>query len=613
MQIPFFFLVKIKFTPIMKNTDFILPNLVYKSAIGLMLLFVLSMATLMGQTHIRVITTCDVHGNYFPDGFPGPVPIEGSLAHIKAFADEQRKIEGQEVILLDNGDLLQGKPAGYYFNFVAERPVHFVAEAMNMAGFDAATVGNHDIETGPQVYDRLVKEFDFPYLAANALHIRTGKPYFEPYTVIEREGVRIAILGLVTPTVPDWLPRKLWKNMEFVSMYSSATYWMEHIQEKENPDAVIGLFHSGLGPDIEYSEKDLRLEHASLYVAKYVPGFDVIFTGHDHRQRNRVVQNTLNQDVLILAGESFGNSAAVADLVFSPKQDGSHELANMSGSIVSMTDYEPCDEFMNTFSQDIAMAKAYVKKPVGDLQKTLLSREGYFGNSAFTDFVHQMQMEIGGTDISIAAPLSFDAVLEAGTITMGDMFQLYPFENYLYVMELTGKEIHKHLEYSYGLWLNTMSNPDDHLLLLRRDEYGDVQLNDEGRARLRHAFYNFDSAAGVDYVVDASKPEGERITITGLSNDGKFSFEDTYKVAINSYRGSGGGGHLTRGAGIAHERLENRINYVSEMDLRSHIANKISDEEKIAPKPFSNWKIIPEDWVERASLKDYYLLFGSDD
>lgn len=560
---------------------------------------------------IKLVSLTDVHATIFPYDFVNDRTVDGSLARAKSYVDEQRETLGNNLILLDNGDLLQGQPTGYYFNYIADGEEQFFARVMNYIGFDAGSIGNHDIEAGWEVYNTLREQLDFPWLAANILHIRTGKPYFEPYTMIERSGVKIAVMGLVTPSVPNWLPRKLWEGLEFVSMYSAASYWMDHIRENEKPDVIVGLFHSGAGPDIEYAGDEIYLENAAQYVGKYVPGFDIIFTGHDHRVRNTTFTNTKGDEVLMIAGQSHGRSAAVVDLYLQKTDQDGYQLIRKEGEIVEMAQYEPCPLFMEEFASEMREVMEFVNQPITHLQSDLRSRDSYWGNSAFTDFIHQIQLELTGADISFAAPLSFDATLSAGTIYMRDMFNLYPFENYLYKMELTGEEIKNFLEFSYGLWLNTMEGPEDHLLLFRDAAAARQSVYES--VRLANAFYNFDSAAGINYTVDVSKKPGERITIKSLVDGSPFNTSKKYSVAINSYRGSGGGGHITEGTGIKHDLLESRITWVSENDLRSHIASYIQRYRSLDPQPGYNWQIIPSDWAQKAAERDRKLLFHGRD
>ena len=563
------------------------------------------------NVNVKIITVADLHATVLPWDFVNDLPLEGSLAHVRTYVEQQRKNADQHVILLDNGDLLQGQPSGYFFNFVVPHQPHLITRAMNLMRFDAATVGNHDIETGPDVYNKLREEFKFPWLSANIIDTKTNLPWFEPYTIIEKDGVRIAVIGLVTPSVPNWLPRKLWEGMYFQNTYAAAKHWVEVVKKSESPDAIIGLFHSGIGPDIPYKGDSVNLENGSLYIAQNVPGFDIIFTGHDHQKRNISITNVAGEKVYIVAGEPFGRSVAVADLQFTKGENGNMELKTVITSIENTSLLEPCPAMVNMFSGELAQVRDYINQPLGYLQTDLSSRNSLFGNSAFVDLVHKIQKDITGADISFAAPLAFDATIREGMFTMKDAFRLYQYENYLYIMELTGEEIVGFLEHSYGLWFNTMKTPDDNLLLLRKDEKGELILNNSGRARLQHPFFNFDSASGIVYTVDVSKKPGNRLTIISMADGARFDKNKIYRVAITSYRGSGGGDHLTEGAAIPHAELESRIVFVSDKGLRSYIAGYFKEQQKLNPVSGSNWKILPANWVEKAMERDKYLLFGS--
>lgn len=224
--------------------------------------------------------------------------------------------------------------------------------------------------------------------------------------------------------------------------------------------------------------------------------------------------------------------------------------------------------------------------------------------------IHSIQLEITGADISFASPLSFDVEIAKGPVTVGDMFKLYRYENMLYTMTMTGEEIQKYLEYSYSEWINTMKGPDDFLLKYRLDKDGKPLINN-GRAWLANASYNFDSGAGINYTVDASKPEGSRIKISSLTNGRPFERQKTYTVAVNSHRGNGGGGHLTRGAGIKQEDLRSRLINSTDRDLRYYILKSIEAKKELNPEPLDNWKIIPENWVKARIPQEYLLLFGT--
>ena len=188
---------------------------------------------------------------------------------------------------------------------------------------------------------------------------------------------------------------------------------------------------------------------------------------------------------------------------------------------------------------------------------------------------------------------------------MSDMFNLYKYENMLYVMNLTGKEIKNYLEYSYSIWTKQMTGPHDHMLLLKDNPGKD----DKSRDMFLKPSYNFDSAAGIIYTVDVSKPFGEKINIISLADGSTFDFNHTYRVALNSYRGNGGGELLTKGAGIPQGELTKRITFSTNKDLRYYLMEYIEKQGTLTPKALNQWRFIPEEWAKPAAARDYELLF----
>ena len=562
-----------------------------------------------GKKSISIIETTDVHGVILPYDFIENEKLNVSLASSFDYIKQIRK-EKDVTLLLDNGDNLQGQPEVYYYNFIDTVSRHFVSEVMNYMGYDAGTVGNHDVEAGHAVYDRIKKEDNFPLLAANAVDTKTGKPYFKPYQIIEKDGVRIAVFGLVTPAIPNWLPPELYSGIEFKDMVETARKWMPVILG-EKPDLVVGLFHSGWDRTDGKLQQTTNLnENGSAAVAYNVPGFDIIFNGHDHKVANEKFVNSVGDTVLILNGGSRSEKLAEADITFSSRKiKGKHQM-KIGGKIVNVADYKPDSEFITRFAPQNKIIDEYVNRVIGSSSETITSRDAYFGSSAFVDMIHKIQLEITGADISFSAPLSFDVKINKGPITVGDMFKLYRYENMLYTMSLSGEEVQKYLEYSYSGWLNTMKGPSDLLLKFRIGKEGKPAITNN-KAWLKNQSYNFDSAAGIDYTVDVSKPEGSRVEIKGFTDGRPFEKNKMYKVAVNSYRGNGGGGHFTEGAGISKEELRKRLISSTDRDLRYYILKSIESKKTINPVPLNNWKIIPEKWVREATNSEYSLLFGT--
>ncbi|MFC2296065.1 MAG: bifunctional metallophosphatase/5'-nucleotidase, partial [Prevotella sp.] len=475
------------------------------------------------------------------------------------------------------------------------------AQVVNYLKYDAVTIGNHDVEPGHKVYDKWRKEVACPVLGANVIDATTGQPYLKPYAIFVRQGVKIAVLGMLTPAIPNWLSKDIWSGLRFDEMVKTARHWMRIIKEKERADVVIGLFHSGTHGGITTPD---YMEDASETVAREVPGFNIVLFGHDHTRHNDTITNTAGQKVLCL--DPANNAITVSDATIQlTRQKGKWTVTSVSGNLQDITQ-EPIDEaYMSHFRAYINKVDAFANEKIGEFKHAISSRDCYFGSSAFNDLILNLEMKMTGADIAFNAPLQFNATIKAGPIYMSDMFNLYKYENQLYVMRLTGEEVRRHLEMSYDLWMNTMTSPDDHLLLLDRRTYGDAQ-----RMGFKNFSFNFDSAAGINYTVDVTKPAGKKVTILRMSNGQPFNEKAWYKVAVNSYRGNGGGELLTRGAGIAKDSLESRIIWRSERDQRYYLAQEIRKAGIMAPQPNNNWKVIPEAWTRPAAERDYKLLFG---
>jgi 2',3'-cyclic-nucleotide 2'-phosphodiesterase/3'-nucleotidase len=561
-------------------------------------------------TDITILQTTDLHGTILPYDYIENREMDVSLAHVASYVKKLRS-ESDVVVLLDCGDILQGQPLVYYHNFIDTVSPHIVSEALNWLKYDAETVGNHDIEAGHSVYDKVIREYDFPLLGANAVDIESGKPYFTPYVILNRSNLKIAVFGLITPAVPDWLPPELYSGIEFRDMVETAEKWMPEIL-KQKPDLVVGLFHAGWNSDNEDYKQNIPLtENGSAAVAYNVPGFDIIFTGHDHRAVVEKFVNRKGDTILILNAGSRSENIARADVSFSGYNHNGKKTRATSGKLIEVKNLSPDPDFIARFKSNDEDIREYSGRIIGESARSISTRDSYFGSSAFVDMLHSAQLEITGADISFAAPLSFDVRIDKGPIRVSDLFKLYRYENLLYTITMSGEEIKKYLEFSYGEWLNTMKSPDDYLLKYRTDKNGKPVIID-GETWLKNPSYDFDSAVGIDYTVDITRPEGDRIRIISFSDGRRFEMKKNYRVAVNSYRGNGGGRHLTEGAGIDKEELSSRLLFSTERDLRYYILKSIEEKKTINPKPLNNWKIIPEEWVKKAAVRERRLLFGKD-
>jgi 2',3'-cyclic-nucleotide 2'-phosphodiesterase/3'-nucleotidase len=534
--------------------------------LGLFLIILSSCQQMHKEENVKIaiLETTDVHGSFFPYDLVNKTDANGSLAQVYTYVQQLRHQDSLSVVLLDNGDILQGTPVVYYANYVDKSKVHPLAEMMNFMGYDAQTIGNHDIEAGHPVYDKYRNGIKFPLLAANAIDSNTNRPYFSPYYIIERQGVKIVVLGLITPSIPNWLPENLWSGMYFEDMVESARYWVKTIKDVEKPDLLIGLFHSGLDASYGGANPLLRFnENASLLVAKEVPGFDAVFSGHDHRKQAFTIKDIDSNDVVILNGGSHAHNIAQVEFNMHWNKDKKAYEKTATASLIDTKDYEPDSNFMAKFSPWFNAAKEYTSENITTMADTLFAKNALNGPSEFVDMIHKAQLEISGDEISFAAPFSINAIIPQGNFTRADLFNLYRFENFLCTVILKGYEVKTYLEYSTDLWFDTTLNAQGNYLLLKNEEPSSFS-----RVNLKNPYYNFDSAAGIKYEIDPTAERGHRVRIISMADGSEFDPQKAYKVVMNSYRANGGGGFLTEGLGIDKLAVKRRIISTSKEDFR---------------------------------------------
>ena len=552
---------------------------------------------------LRVIQTSDIHGAFFPYDLINRTRAVGSMARVSYYVRKLRSQYGEKLILLDNGDILQGQPTCYYCNFIKPEIPNVAASVVNYMGYNALTIGNHDVETGHDVYDKWIGETRCPVLGANIINAETGEPYLKPYTLIERKGVRIAIIGMLTAAIPSWLGEALWRGLRFESMVDSAQRWVSHVKEHEHADIVIGLFHSGRDGGIitdKYSENE------TLEVAKNVPGFDLILYGHDHHGNIETVKCKNGSRVLCLNPSSdacFVSDASISVTI----KDGSVTDKSIEGKLTDVRSLPTDNDFMRRFKTEFDEVNNFVERKIGTFLHSIYTRDSYFGSSSFCDFIHKIQLKITNADVSFNAPLSFNTSIEKGDVHVSDLFNLYKYENQIYVLRMTGREIRNHLEMSYDQWTNTMTSKDDHIMKISKE----ITQNDSVRYSFTNLAFNFDSAAGIDYEVDVTKPDGAKVKVLGMSNGKPFDENAWYNVAMNSYRGNGGGELLTKGAGIPHKELKDRVVFESERDQRFYLMREIESQGILDPRPIGNWKFVPTDWTIPAIKRDREMIFGN--
>ena len=551
-----------------------------------------------GEYKLEIYATNDLHGRFFDSLYVNNQSQQvhpHSLASISTKMKEVRaNSDNGQVVLLDIGDHLQGDNAVFYYNFIDTVEEHIFSKVMNYLNYDAVVVGNHDIEPGAKVYDKVVGELNMPYLAANAINTETGEPYFAPYTILNKNGVKVAVIGLTNPNIPSWLSPELWEGIKFEEVVPTLEYWVAQVREKENPHFVIAAIHAGLG-----DEKSDHIENPARFVAKNIKGIDLVLAAHDHRVAAEKFENG-DKEIWVLEGGSRAFSLSKATVQLTAK-NGAIVSTMVTGENIPMTDVEPDAEYMQHFRDEFLAVKKFTNRSVGTLNNDIDSRDAYFGPSAYVDMIHTLQLKASGADISFVAPLSFNTRVEKGVLNYQNLLDIYPFENQLNVIEMTGSEIKNYLEYSYAQWVNPSPQQSGHLLNLNTE-------SNDGKIRFKSPTYNFDSAAGINYEVDITKKEGNRVRILSLADGAKFDPNAKYTVALTSYRASGGGDLLQDGAGIPKDEMDGR--FVARLaDIRELLYDQIQADGFIDAERLNQWRFVPKVTAEWLGKKDYGLLF----
>ena len=581
-------------------------RIIHPAAIITVLAFLLSCGRTLkdGEYTLTVLSTNDVHGTWFDSTYVDG-RLRKSLFAMNHYIDSVRKADGfDNVLLIDAGDCLQGDNAPYYFNYIDTVTPHLFPRLLSYMKYDAVAMGNHDIETGHAVYDRVAADLQkagAPFLAGNAIRNDNGQTYFPLYKMVRKAGLRIAVIGYNNANIAAWLGEELWSGMHFVSIAQIIQRDVDYVRGKEHPDVVVAAMHSACGQG-----DGSILEAEALDAFNKVKGVDWLICGHDHRP----YVETRDSSALLNSG-SHSRYVAHGKMHLSV-QDGQVVKKSFETDLIPVKP-EMADTAMRAyFRKDFEAVRNFTLREVGFLNLPLHTWESYGGMCPYMNLIHSICLQQDQVDISIAAPLTYNGHVATGTLVFNDLFTIYPFENQLYVLRMTGEELRRYLEVSYDKWINTISKPTDHILKIQGGD--DPRILQRGWSFVNRA-YNFDSAAGINYTVDVTKDFGSRISISGMADGSAFEPEREYRVAMTSYRASGGG-DLLQEAGIDPGSIDERV-VVRYPEIRNLLYDRLVHDNTIDPEEIwiesvnGSWAFIPEKLVRPAMEADLALLFGN--
>ena len=510
-----------------------------------------------------VAGTTDIHGwlrgwDYFANA---PDTTRG-LSRLATVVDSLRRAHPDRVVLVDAGDDLQGTPITSVALRDSLRPNPIVA-AMNAVGYDAGVVGNHEFNYGLGYLNRAIAQARFPFIAANAYRV-DGHHAYAPSVTVTRAGVRVGIVGGTTPGSMIWDRDKLRGTIEVRDIVPSVRDEVRALRAA-GADVIVVVLHSGLGEPSSYDTTGSgpASENVSARVAREVPGIDVIVFGHTHRE----LADTTIGTTLLTQPRNWAGSLSVTRLTLT-RADRGWRVTTKKGSVIRARGHAEHAAVLAATDDAHARTVQYVTSPLGTTPVAWRADSARVQDSPITDFVLEVMRRASGADLASTAAFSLNAEFGPGPITMADMAELYPYENnVLRAVRISGRQLRDYLEFS-ARYFRGGSAPDS--------------LIDS-----RVPGFNFDIVAGVDYVIDLSRPIGTRIT--KLERNGRaVAPTDSFSLALNDYRQVGGGGYaMLAGAPLVYDQQQ---------VIRQLLVDEVKRQGVLRPADYAraNWRLAPD-------------------
>ena len=540
-----------------------------------------------GEKHLTILGTSDMHGNIWGFSYEdSSETTNNGMARLYTYI-QQVRTEDPNTILIDAGDDIQGTiMTDDLYNKTPEEP-HPIITAMNYMGYDAMTLGNHEFNWGIPTMQTILSQAEFPVLAANVTDAAGELVTGAGWTIVERDGIRVAIIGVVTPDVPIWDGGK--EGIDD-AVYEAANVAVGQAIDEIGDQADVIVVSAHMGMYAEFDE-----EGGSDSAQKILddnPEIDVLQVAHNH-----VTVNEKQGDTVIGGVRNGGREIARFDLTL----DADNNVVDSTVEIVDMEGVEPSQEI-----REIPLvAEAHQKtidyiaggtdesgEPLPPLGSTTAKFQpeneirgipaGRVMDTAVMDLINKIQLENSGADVSAAALFKDTSDLPEGDINYGNIFDIYKFDNTLYRVPVTGAELKAYMEWSaecYNQW-----------------KEGDINISFDPE----YPDYLYDMFAGVEYEIDLSKPKGERIQNVMFQGE-PLQDDQVLTLAVNNYRYSS----ALKAQGLISGTKE----WESSNSIRDMIVAYFAEHSPVAPEVDNNWKIVgvdlSEDDPRRAELIGY--------
>ena len=527
-----------------------------------LLLSLQSPAQSADTAHVVIVATTDIHGRALGWDYVRDAAAPGGLSRAATAIETLRARYPGILVLVDAGDLLQGNPFATFYARYDKRQPQPIVDAMNALQYDVVTPGNHDFDFGVDFLRRAANEATYRYVSANIVD-SGGAPLFQQSLVLSRGPVKVGITGFTTPGVTVWDRTQLAGRARVRRIAGAAPGALARL-DGEGADLKVVLLHSGFG-ESSYDTTGVGLENDAAALAAVNPKPDVVIVGHTHRE----MRDTVINGVHFVQPRNWAQSLSVVHvwLAKDSTSGGRYHVTSVRADLIPLTTMPELPRFARRLDAAHEAARLWAATPLGTVTPGFDARYARAQDTPLLDFINEVQRRKSGAQLSAAAAFDVQAGLTEGEVRQREVSGIYPYENTLRAVKISGQQLREFLEHSARYF--------------RTYEPGRPIINDSVPG------YNFDVVSGVVYNIDLSRPAGQRIR--GLAYEGRIvQPTDSFTMAVNSYRQAGGGGYsMLAGARVVYDRGE---------DIRELLVEEIRRARTLQPASYlrPSWAIIPD-------------------
>jgi len=524
--------------------------------------------------HLVLVATTDVHGHATEWDYVADRPFPGGLTRAATIIDSLRARYPGRVVVVDAGDLISGDPFADYYARVTPRDPHPVVEALDLAGYDVATPGNHEYDYGVPVFERATSRTTVRFVSGNIRGLPGDTLAFPGYVVLRRDDLRVGVSGFTTPGVMVWNAKYLRRRLRVAPIEPSAARIMPALRRES--DVAVLVVHSGMGGESSYDTTGVGPEDVSARLAGLNPKPDIVVVGHSHRE----IVDTVIDGVHFVQPKPYAQSLAIVHVTLRRRFPGDDwRVDRIRAESASLANVTPSARVEGRLARLRAEVRNWASQSLGEARGNMSAALARAEPTPIMNLVHEVQRKRSGAQLSSVSAFNLRAGLTDGDIRLRDIFALYPYENTLRAIRLSGAALKAYLEQSARYFAS--------------DSLGRPALNPAVFG------YNYDMVAGATYEIDLRLPAGSRIRNLAVAGR-PVAPTDSFTLALNSYRQSGGGGFtMLRDAPVVYDRNES---------IRDLLIEEVRRRRAVDPAELaeSNWRIVPAEAAQRVRV-----LFGA--